>query len=1135
MSASLGQQGASPNNTQLLSGGALIQAFAQCPALRNDGVTRAWTEGHQFDNSIAPPDKLQKRGVHYSPAKLANLGLWGHKESDQIAADITTLVECVCSSWDAFKAIYDKENRQDQNALVEAIAQNVYDLWGANPGWSSHHQETYKDAVKRMVKYSITFKPKSRSATPHVTKQKPPKNKGKTTQTPAQETQRKPKQEECESVASPALKKDIIESPYKRVKINPVINKLEMKDMALFVSRDVNWDGDSMPPINNFRELQFIETNDVEKATDCIPKWLRSEAVQWDPYEEDVIILNSGPFHGTSVGFDFHTFSAAFLHAYRNLERSLRLKIVPKKGNDFDMEYDPDLILTPPWVSEEEEEEEEEAKERDEEEINDGEEQTMNFEEVMNRTSPILAKFTFEEWCNARKFFGMPPLLKMINKKEKVKWIKKPLYPHQYMMIYQATRILEERGAMFLADEQGLGKTIMTISLMWLKNVLVHMTRSINRFRNNNENAKKHLPEDASTGQECPSQGYFPFKCICNPDSPARNWVIDMRPSLVVCMVKSTIPDWAGTVNDFCDEDCPFQLKSVIGHGTIKSKTGPTRRTKNSTKDDAVFDSRILSFHEDGTSCELPPPVNYVVITTPSSALAWVVNAIGDKEKRTSAAFSLIAVDEFHQITGDSTAIIRTLEKFTCKHQSSYVEGERPPFSQAKGVPTKFVFSSGTPWKDLKDLNVWCSLAKTQMTPMLKFVKRACPKDVLKRIRDEVNRFCKCDFLLEHNKATKLWNDNCHDKAKETTTSVVHAISPIMLRRMQLTHLPDSNGKTSIVPLPEFEKRNVQVNYSDQELEHANAQIQMLKDAFKVHANSKSKGPATFQNLQTTFIREYHTSQVVATAPSLATLIRAGDFNDWLYNSPKEKGKNPNATIKLTQARMDCQRYRKDNSALRRKVTKTTKDDPKMVKIIEIIRNIMAHDDGDRNAAQKLKDQDPTSFIGTPDDYLQKIVVTAQQPMSAVVIHDVLQSALPDVGITLFLATMNDKDKEIIISSFNDTTVVDDKKTAQNADGKEVMMFMHKNRPRILVGVQRVLSTGLNLQRGNHIILAEPSNNPSEVLQMEKRCHRLGQQRKCYVYDLIAKNVRIEEVIRDKREMRVFLQTVAEQVGIEVE
>ncbi|ENI02155.1 hypothetical protein COCC4DRAFT_145604 [Bipolaris maydis ATCC 48331] len=195
----------------------------------------------------------------------------------------------------------------------------------------------------------------------------------------------------------------------------------------------------------------------------------------------------------------------------------------------------------------------------------------------------------------------------------------------------------------------------------------------------------------------------------------------------------------------------------------------------------------------------------------------------------------------------------------------------------------------------------------------------------------------------------------------------------------------------------------------------------------------------------------------------------------------------------------------------------------------------MAHDDGDRNAAQKLKDQDPTSFIGTPDDYLQKIVVTAQQPMSAVVIHDVLQSALPDVGITLFLATMNDKDKEIIISSFNDTTVVDDKKTAQNADGKEVMMFMHKNRPRILVGVQRVLSTGLNLQRGNHIILAEPSNNPSEVLQMEKRCHRLGQQRKCYVYDLIAKNVRIEEVIRDKREMRVFLQTVAEQVGIEVE
>ncbi|KAH7549130.1 hypothetical protein BM1_10515 [Bipolaris maydis] len=476
MSASLGQQGASPNNTPTFSGQELISNLNVCNILGNDGVTRAWTDGHQFNNSTPPPAEWRREGVDYSPSYLANVGLWGHKESDQIAADITTLVEYLCSSWDAFKAIYDKENRQDQNALVEAIAQNVYDLWGANPGWSSHHQETYKDAVKRMVKYKIT------THKPPVTKSSSNKPNNST-----------------EHISSEYLQSNIRNMMPEREAANGNQNNIQIEDMVLIVSRDANWDGNNMN-IHKFsrsiRSFDGWQTKDMSKA---VNKWLRSRPISFNPNKEEIHLLCPNAFYGQVVTTNINWIRPALLEEHFNNAVNLKMKIMP---NHTIQTFHPI---------------------RASRDIAAKEEKTSMF--FANRPFKTCVSGLFEcnppteaTWKETQHFFKLLPSCESDANTFQVQGIKQPIHLHHLMLLTQARKMVQDIPVMFLADGAGLDPVKSALLLLWGQNAPCIMDAKTSVGTATGGNGGIHRHGDAAPGCTHPSL------IICSTQHSFNEW-----------------------------------------------------------------------------------------------------------------------------------------------------------------------------------------------------------------------------------------------------------------------------------------------------------------------------------------------------------------------------------------------------------------------------------------------------------------------------------------------------------------------------------------------------------------------------------------------------------------------------------
>ena len=97
--------------------------------------------------------------------------------------------------------------------------------------------------------------------------------------------------------------------------------------------------------------------------------------------------------------------------------------------------------------------------------------------------------------------------------------------------------MLIRNGSLFEADEQGLGKTLQTVGLIWLDKLMVYMDESIQYWRQSGSNPDsdekksvhlhEHLQADAPKGSKCPSAKHWPIQCRCQPcqlgDSSARD------------------------------------------------------------------------------------------------------------------------------------------------------------------------------------------------------------------------------------------------------------------------------------------------------------------------------------------------------------------------------------------------------------------------------------------------------------------------------------------------------------------------------------------------------------------------------------------------------------------------------------
>ena len=62
--------------------------------------------------------------------------------------------------------------------------------------------------------------------------------------------------------------------------------------------------------------------------------------------------------------------------------------------------------------------------------------------------------------------------------------------------------------------------------------------------------------------------------------------------------------------------------------------------------------------------------------------------------------------------------------------------------------------------------------------------------------------------------------------------------------------------------------------------------------------------------------------------------------------------------------------------------------------------------------------------------------------------------------------------------------------------------LLHKDPPDVLIGLIRIMETGLNLHQASVVIIIEPMYDPNLFLQVPKRAHRLGQPKEVWCYTI---------------------------------
>jgi len=84
-----------------------------------------------------------------------------------------------------------------------------------------------------------------------------------------------------------------------------------------------------------------------------------------------------------------------------------------------------------------------------------------------------------------------------------------------------------------------------------------------------------------------------------------------------------------------------------------------------------------------------------------------------------------------------------------------------------------------------------------------------------------------------------------------------------------------------------------------------------------------------------------------------------------------------------------------------------------------------------------------------------------------------------------------------------------------------VKKFTTDKKAKVFVVNTQSGSTSLNLQCANYVIFYESTVSSLNRKQAEKRCHRSGQSKRVYFYDLIARNTideRVLEILKDGKE-----------------
>lgn len=714
----------------------------------------------------------------------------------------------------------------------------------------------------------------------------------------------------------------------------------------------------------------------------------------------------------------------------------------------------------------------------------------VDFNAVISETPCILARYLDEdgklskEWKAFAHFLGRPAA----NPKE---WPvvfpilpgwKQPVYTYQLFGAFLVVHSSINFSGAFLCDEPGMGKSVEALLVCYLHREIAQNKEHIKT------NPGKHWPLKNQVDEPCKASQNLFFTCACRKNSITSRIRINVGFNLFV-VPATIISNW---IKEF-DKWLYPKLHSKSHPGLPRvHKSGMELAVAHRSEWESSL--HVGSLHKDLLSnIDNYRSNDWIVLTTFGSLKCHLFELLQPKDpvppSKSAFEVAVCVIDEFH-----------THKCPTSVFAKNYLFGEAPEMR----IP-------GNP--------LWCAMSGTPFEngpyDMASYLRRFGQQEANRkrngRVPAEVEQYRKwvgvgkaTQTAATSNLQATLSKVKVHILA-EAKSQISKCRKELVDFQMQVQVIRRDGGSKDafnrfLIEMPLLTKKTVILNLPEKLADVCNNALGIVREKALeetekavrkwMERGSKGRRPE-FSNYRIPTLT--YSLRPQAMFPAFTKLKRNKIFeNGWTAGIVASNG------------------WATDDSPLRQYIRQMQQNSPKIKYLIERLEKRL---ESYEEALHRHENSDESNEVPRKP----KAVVLSISPFVCAMIWLILSDHFAErTKIACYGAHLNQADRRDLINAFQEESV-----TNQGVD--------------IIVGSIGTLGIGLSLHRADYLVLMEPQWTATAVRQAIMRIHRVAQKFPCQVEILHSPNVRSENIIHVRSELRSFIGSIHKEALKSVE